>query len=94
MSDNHSAPTADDAMDMAEHESTYSAFVGLTETGVVALLCIVLELVLWGLKGHGFIALIGFFLTLGAGAFGAMTGLTWRAVLPLFLLLGLACIVL
>ncbi len=94
MSNDHSAPTASDAMGMAEHESTYAAFVGITETSIVALLCIILELVLWGLKGHGFIALIGFFLTAGAAAFGGMTGLTWRAVLPVFLLLGLACIVL
>ena len=35
MSNNHGAATADDPMDMAEHESTYAAFVALTETTVV-----------------------------------------------------------
>jgi predicted permease len=94
MADNHGAATTADPMDMAEHESTYAAFVALTETSVVALLCTVLLLVLWGLQGHGFIALIGFILTLLATAVGGLTGLGWRAVAPVFILLGLACIVL
>ena len=94
MSD-HAPMTADnDAMDLAEHESTYASFVSLTEVSIVFLLSIILELVLWGLKGHGFIALIGFVVASAAATFGALTGLTWRAVLPVFLLLGLACIVL
>jgi hypothetical protein len=38
--------------------------------------------------------LTGFILTIAAAAFGGMSGLTWRAVLPVFVLLGLACIVL
>jgi hypothetical protein len=54
----------------------------------------VLCLVLWGLEGHGFVALIGFVLATLAVAFGAMSGLGWRAVAPIFVLLGLACIVL
>jgi hypothetical protein len=53
-----------------------------------------LLLVLWGLKGDGGVAFIGFCLTLAAAAFGGYSGLTWRAVLPVFILLGLACIVL
>jgi Bacterial aa3 type cytochrome c oxidase subunit IV len=93
MADDHGAMTADDAADFAEHEATYSAFVALTETTTVALFCIILELVLWGLKGQGLIALVGFVLTAGAAAFGGFSGLTWRAVLPIFFLLGLACIV-
>jgi hypothetical protein len=94
MADDHTLAAVDGGMDMPAHEATYAGFVGLTETSVVALICIVLELVLWGLKGQGAIALIGFVLTIGAAAFGGMSGLTWRAVLPVFVLLGLACIVL
>jgi hypothetical protein len=57
-------------------------------------LCIVLLLVLWGLQGHGFLALIGLILTAAAGAVGGLTGLGWKMVLPVFALIGLACIVL
>jgi hypothetical protein len=94
MADDHSVATADGGMDMPAHEATYAGFISLTETTTVALLCIVLLLVLWGLEGQGAIALIGFVLTIGAALFGGLTGLTWRAILPVFLLLGLACIVL
>ena len=94
MAGDHAAATAGDGMDMPAHEETYSSFVAITEITVVALLCIILELVLWGLKGQGLIALMGFVLTCGAAAFGGISGLNWRAVLPIFVLLGLACIVL
>jgi hypothetical protein len=93
LADDHSVATAEDGMDMAEHEATYAGFVTLTEICVVSLICIVLELVLWGLKGDGFIALVGFILTILAAVFGALTGLNWRAVAPVLVLLGLACIV-
>lgn len=94
MADDHTLAAVDGGMDMPAHEATYAAFVGLTETSVVTLICVLLALVLWGLEGHGFIAAAGFILTICAAAFGSMTGLTWRAVLPVFVLLGLACIVL
>jgi hypothetical protein len=94
MADDHTLAAVDGGMDMPAHEATYASFVALTETMIVALLCIVLELVLWGLQGQGFIAAVGFVLTLVAGAFGGMTGLSWKAVLPVFILMGLACIVL
>ncbi|MGO9769937.1 MAG: aa3-type cytochrome c oxidase subunit IV [Roseiarcus sp.] len=94
MADDHSVATADGDMDMAEHEATFSAFVALTETTIVTLICIVLELVLWGLEGQGAVALIGFVLTIGAAMFGGLTGSGWRAVAPVAVLLGLACIVL
>jgi hypothetical protein len=94
MADDHSVATADDEMDMPAHEETYADFLALTEISVVSLLCILLLLVLWGLKGDGGVALIGFFLTSGAAIIGGVSGLTWRAVLPVFILLGLACIVL
>ena len=67
MSNNQGAATADDPMDMAEHESTYAAFVALTETVVAVLLCVLLALVLWGLEGHGFVALVGLILTFAGG---------------------------
>jgi Bacterial aa3 type cytochrome c oxidase subunit IV len=94
MADNHGAATADDPMDMAAHEATYVGFLELTQTVVMVILSIVLMLVLWTLKGHGFIAFIGFVLTAVAAALGGLTGLGWKAVAPVFVLLGLACIVL
>jgi hypothetical protein len=93
MADDHSVAASSD-MDMPAHEEMYADFLALTEISVVTLLCIVLLLVLWGLKGDGGVALIGFLLTFAAAAFGGVSGLTWRAVLPVFILLGLACIVL
>jgi len=92
-SETHAAATID-AEDLAEHESTYAAFVGMTEVAVALLLCIVLCLVLWGLEGHGFVALIGVIVAHVAAAAGAATGYRWRAVAPVFVLLGLAAIVL
>jgi hypothetical protein len=94
MADDHSVATADDVMDMPAHQETYADFLALTEVSVVSLLCVLLLLVLWTLKGDGGVALIGFFLTLAAAGFGGVSGLSWRAVLPVFVLLGLACIVL
>lgn len=94
MADDHSVATADSGADLAEHEATYASFVAMTETGVATLICIVLELVLWGLEGHGGVALIGFVLTIGAAVYGGLTGSNWRAVAPVVVLLGLACIVL
>jgi hypothetical protein len=96
MADDHGGAATGDAiaMDMPAHEATYDGFIAITEISVVVLLCILLELVLWGLKGQGLIALIGFVLMSAAAAFGGLSGLNWRAVLPIFVLLGLACIVL
>lgn len=94
MATNHDAATVDDAEDLAEHESTYVAFIGLTEITISFLLCVVLCLVLWGLEGHGFVALIGLILAAAAAALGAMVGVGWRAVAPIAVLLGLAAIVL
>jgi hypothetical protein len=94
MASNEHAATADDAGDMAEHESTYAAFVALAEVTTALLLCIMLCLVIWALEGHGFVALVGLIVACGAAAAGAMTGYSWRAVAPIFALLGLASIVL
>ncbi len=94
MADDHGAMTADSGMDMEAHESTYAAFVSLAENLTLTILGIILLLVLWGLKGHGFIALIGLIATLAAATLGGLTGLGWKAVAPVFLLLALACIVL
>ncbi|HLJ69804.1 MAG TPA: aa3-type cytochrome c oxidase subunit IV [Roseiarcus sp.] len=94
MADDHSVATAEDVMDMPAHEETYADFLALTEVTVVSLLCILLLLVIWGLEGHPLAAFVGFLLTSAAAAIGLYSGLTWRAVLPVFVLLGLACIVL
>ena len=94
MADNHSVATADGDIDLAAHVATYASFVALTGTIIVTLICIILELVLWGLEGHGGVALIGFALTAGAALFGGLTGAGWRAVAPVMVLLGLASIVL
>ncbi len=94
MADNHGAATADEGMDLAAHEETYAQFVALTENIATVVLTIVLLLVLWGLKGHGILALLGLILTALAGAVGGMTGLGWKTVAPVFVLIGLACIVL
>jgi hypothetical protein len=94
MATNHDATTADDADDYAEHEATYVAFLGLTEVVISFLLCVVLCLVLWGLEGHGFVAFFGLVLAVIAAVLGAMSGLSWRAVAPIAVVLGLAAIVL
>ena len=88
------AATAGDPTDIAERESTFAAFVALTETVVAVVLCVLLILALWGLEGHGFVALVGLVLTLVAATVGALTGMGWRVVAPVILLLGLACVVL
>ena len=90
--DNGAATTAN-GMDMPAHEATYAQFIALTETIGTMVLCIVLLLVLWGLKGAGMLALVGLILTAVAGALGGMTGLGWKMVAPVFVLIGLACIV-
>jgi hypothetical protein len=94
MASNDHAVAADNSGDLAAHESTYAAFVALTEVAVAFLLCIVLCLVLWGLEGHGFVALVGMIVACVAAAIGAVAGYSWRALMPIILLLGLASIVL
>jgi hypothetical protein len=88
------AVATDDSGDLAAHESTYAAFVALTEVAVALLLCIVLCLVLWGLEGHGFVALVGMIVACVAAAAGSIAGYGWRALTPIIFLLGLASIVL
>jgi hypothetical protein len=94
MSDHAGVAKADLGVDLPAHEETYAGFVGLTENLTVHILNIILLLVLWGLEGHPFVALVGFILNLIATALGALTGLGWRLAAGLFVLLGLACIVL
>jgi Bacterial aa3 type cytochrome c oxidase subunit IV len=92
MAGDHGAAVSD-GMDMEAHEATYDQFIELTQTCTVVVLSIVLLLVLWGLEGHGFLALIGLILTFAAATIGGLTGQGWKAVAPVFLLIGLACIV-
>ena len=51
-------------------------------------------LVLWGIEGHGYLAIVGLILNFAAAAAAGLTGLGWKVVAPLFVLLALACIVL
>ena len=88
------AAKGDLGIDLPAHEQTYAGFVSLTETVTVHILNIILLLVLWGLEGHPFVALLGFVLNIVAGALSGITGLGWRLPAALFVLLGLACIVL
>ena len=94
MASNDHAAIADELGDLAAHKSTYAAFVALTQIAVALLLCIVLCLVLWGLEGHGFVALVGLIVACAAAVVGAVAGYGWRALTPIILLLGLASIVL
>jgi len=94
MADNHGVATADDGMGMAARDAMYAQFIALAQIVIALVLCIVLLLVLWGLKGHGGLALLGLIVTAAAGALGGLTGLGWKMVAPVFVLLGLACLVL
>jgi uncharacterized membrane protein len=94
MASDHGAFAFDDGTDMAAHEATYDQFIELTKTATIVILSIVLLLVLWGIEGHGFLALIGFVLTVAAGTVGQLMGQGWKVVAPIFALIGLACIVL
>ena len=94
MSDHAIGAKGDLGVDLAAHEQSYAGFVSLTENITVHVLNIVLMLVLWGLEGHPFVALIGFILNIAASALGALTGLGWRLPAALFVVLGLAAIVL
>lgn len=94
MASSDHAAIADELGDLAAHKSTYAAFVALTQIAVALLLCIVLCLVLWGLEGHGVVALVGLIVACAAAVVGAVAGYGWRALTPIILLLGLASIVL
>jgi len=93
MADDHGM-TADDAADFAEHESTYEGFIKATEIALFYILSIVLLLLIWGIEGHGGIALIGFIAASLAALAGAVLNLGWRAGAPVFALIGLAAILL
>jgi hypothetical protein len=94
MSDHAAVAKGDLGLDIAAHEESYAGFVHFTEMISVHILNIVLMLVIWGLEGHGFIALLGFILNLILTALGGVTGLGWRLPAGLFVLLGLAAIIL
>ena len=82
----------DSGLDLPAHEATYAEFVELTKIVIVVVLGHVLLLVLWGLEGYGWLALVGLILLDGAAFIGGLTGLGWKAVGPVFALIGLACI--
>ncbi len=81
-------------IDLPAHEASYSGFVSLAETVTVHVLNIVLMLVLWGIEGHPFVALFGFFLNIAATAVSVATGMGWRLPAGVFVLLGALCILL
>ncbi len=93
MADNSGVVKSEIGLDLPAHEETYSAFIALTQNITAGLLCIVLLLVLWGLEGHGGLALIGLVLTVIAGVIGSLTDIGWKAVIPAFVLIGLVCLV-
>jgi len=94
MSDEAGVAKVDLGLDLPAHEETYAGFVHLTENVTVHILNIILLLVIWGLEGHPFVALIGFILNIAATALGGVTGLGWRLTAGVFVLLALAAIVL
>jgi uncharacterized membrane protein len=94
MASDHGVAAVSDGMDMEAHEGTYHQFIELTKTCTIVVLSIVLLLVLWGIEGHGIVALIGLVLTAAAAAVGMLSGQGWKLVAPVFALLGLACIIL
>ena len=94
MSDHAGVAKADLGLDLPAHEETYAGFVSLTENLTIHIINIMLVLVLWGLEGHPFVALIGFILNIAASALAGITGLGWRLPAGVFVALGLACIVL
>lgn len=81
-------------IDLPAHEASYAGFVALAENVAVHVINIMLMLVLWGIEGHPFVALIGFFLNLAASAAGVATGTAWRLPAGVFVLLGVLCILL
>lgn len=87
------ASSHDSGLDLPAHEATYAEFVELTKLVIVVILGHVLLLVLWGLEGHGWLALVGLILTDAAAFVGGLTGIGWKAVAPVFALIALACIV-
>ena len=68
MSDEAGVAKVDLGLDLPAHEETYAGFVHLTENITLHILNIILLLVLWGLEGHPFVALIGFILNIAATA--------------------------
>ncbi len=92
--ENAGVSKSDLGVDLPAHEATYSGFISLTENVTVHVLNIVLLLVLWGIEGHPFVALLGFILNIAASAASAAMGLGWRLSAGVFVLLGVLCILL
>lgn len=92
--DNAGVAKTEYGIDLPAHEASYAGFVSLAETTTVHILNIVLMLILWGIEGHPFVALFGFFLNLVATAISVATGMGWRLPAGVFVLLGALCILL
>jgi hypothetical protein len=81
-------------IDLPAHQASYASFVSLAEVVTVHVLSIILLLVLWGIEGHPWVALLGFFINIAAAAAAVPTGLGWRLPAGVFVLLGVLCILL
>ncbi len=92
MTDNSGAAKIDIGVDLNAHEKMYDSFIALTQNITALLLCIVLLLLLWGIEGHGGLALIGLVVAAIASVLGSFTDKGWKLVVPVFLLIGLVCI--
>ncbi len=92
--DNAGVVKADLGVDLPAHEETYAGFVSLTENAVVHVINIILLLLIWGIEGHPFVALIGFVLNIVASAASGALGLSWRLPAVVFGLLGVLAIIL
>jgi hypothetical protein len=85
---------SDLGVDLPAHEATYAGFIGLTENVTVHIVNIILLLLIWGIEGHPFVALIGFILNIAASAASAALGLGWRLPVAVFVLLAVTAILL
>jgi uncharacterized membrane protein len=93
MASDHGAAVVSGGSDIEAHEETYHEFIELTKTLTAVILAIVLLLLLWTIEGQGGLALIGFILTVAAASVGMLTGQGWKLIAPVFVLIGLVCIV-
>ena len=92
--DNAGVVKGDLGVDLPAHEATYAGFIALTENVTVHIINIVLLLLIWGIEGHPFVALFGFFLNIAASAASFAMGLGWRLPAAVFVLLGVLAILL
>lgn len=91
MADTKYAPFKDYSPDMdgPSHETTYHGFTRFVEIATAVVACHVLVLALGGIRHAWLTAVFGVFLSLAAGAVGAMTSLGPRAPAAVAVLLAI-----